>query len=97
MADETYVLTDEELKLVNELDEVRTQQKGLKARESELRSKILGALGEKTRGLTAAGSQVVNVTVQHRRTVNSQKLEALFPDVYAEVVEEKPATVLKLG
>jgi len=97
MSADGYVFEGPELDLVHELEEIRSQVKGLKARESEIRDEILGLMNDTSRGLTAAGSQIVTVQVQHRRSVNSAKLEALFPDVYAQVVEEKQATVLKLG
>ena len=92
-----YIFEGTELDLVHELEELRGEIKVLKARETEVRSDLLGIMNGTERGLTAAGSQVCSVTVQHRRVVNSAKLEALYPDVYAAVIEEKTATVLKLG
>lgn len=97
MITDSYIFKEPELSLVHELEEIRSQVKDLKARESEIRSEILGMMNNSSHGLTAAGSQVITVQVQHRRTVNSTKLEALFPDVYAQVIEEKQSTVLKLG
>lgn len=97
MTDEGYIFEGTELELVQELEEIRSQVKGLKTRESEIREEILGMMNDTSRGLTAAGSQIVTIQIQHRRTVNSAKLEALFPDVYAQVIEEKQATILKLG
>jgi hypothetical protein len=92
-----YILEGTELELVNELESVRAELKELKTRETALRAEILGILNGESRGLTAAGSQVVNIRIQHRRAVNSSKLEALYPEVYADVVEEKETTVLSLG
>lgn len=97
MSQDGYVFEGTELELVHELEDIRSQVKGLKARESEIREEILALLNDTNRGITAAGSQVVSVQVQHRRTVNSAKLEALYPDVYAQVIDEKQTTILKLG
>ena len=96
MADD-YVFEGRELELVEELAEVRDVMKGLKTQESGLRTQILDLLSGAERGLTASGSQIASVQVQHRRSVNAAKLEALFPEVYEQVVEEKTVTVLKIG
>lgn len=94
-----HVFEGSELDLIQELDEVRTQMKKMKARERELRDEVLAVLDRQNaeQGLTASGSQLCKVTVQHRRSVNSSKLEALYPAIYLDVVEEKTATILNLG
>jgi hypothetical protein len=45
-------------------------------------------------GITASGAPLVRIVQSTRRSVDGKKLEALYPDVYNEVMKE--TTVEKL-
>lgn len=89
------VLPDQIVEAVQELKEIRATAAQLKKRETNLRDQILMALDGNDRGLTGSGAQVVHVETQHRRTVNSAKLQAMYPDAYDDCTSETTVTVLK--
>lgn len=90
------VLPDEIIAAAMELKEVRAQEAVLKRRDEDLRDQIIKALEGTTTGLTASGAKAVHTITQHRRGVNTAKLEALFPEVFNQVMEEKESVVLKI-
>jgi transcriptional regulator with XRE-family HTH domain len=86
-------LPPEVLDAVAELRHIRSEMSTLRGRESDVRAEILQALGDSQQGLTGSGEPVVKIRLQHRRNVNAKQLEALYPDVYDEVMSE---TVVKI-
>lgn len=92
-----YEVTEPELEMVAELQEARHLASVHAARAAALRDdlvKILSA-AEAEQALTADGSPAMHLEVQHRRKVNSKKLEALYPDVYDECAEESEVILLR--
>lgn len=87
----SIVVTEDQLLLVKELDELRHQAKALDKRADEIRGALLEVLDAEgaQRGLTAAGIPAVVLGEQSRRQVNPRRLEALYPDVFVDVVETK--------
>ncbi len=92
-------LTPELTEMVEDLSDVREQMKSLRGTEKELRDTLLATLddAQATHGMTASGVQVVTVRKSHRTSVDKTKLEAIFPDVYTEVMKESTTTTLVLG
>jgi hypothetical protein len=90
------VLPDEVIAAARELDDLRRQTSSLRRREEALRTKILQALGDDEKGLTASGVAVVHVQVQTRRKVSASKLEALYPEIYDQCMSESMVKVLKI-
>lgn len=80
---------------IDELRRVRKEIAGLKERESIARDAILELLDGRPQAITAAGS--VAVSTYQRRGIDAKKLEALFPDVHAQVVNETTVTTVKLS
>lgn len=93
----TVILTEDETAMVAELRRVRSAKKDLEAREKELRAAILQRVGEADRALTASGEPAVRLRRRIRRTVNSAQLEALYPEIYDEVMTESEVVTLELG
>jgi hypothetical protein len=79
-----------------ELQDVRSQQAQLRKREEDLKKAIYAELGDSSEGMLASGVTAVHVEEQHRRSVNSAKLEAMYPGVYDDVMEEKITRVLRI-
>jgi RNA-binding protein YlmH len=90
------VLPDDVIAAAKELESLRHQTSVLRRREETLRTKILQALDGDEKGLTASGVAVVHVQVQTRRKVSSAKLEALYPEIYDQVMSESTVKVLKI-
>lgn len=90
------VLPDSIIEAARELQKLRAELGTMKRRETQLRDTILLNLGDEDHGLTASGAKVVHIDVQHRRNVNRDKLEALYPDIAAEVLEETEIKILKI-
>lgn len=82
--DTTTVLSESTLALVEELRSVRETIKGLKDRESKIRETLLIDLKDVSEGLTASGVPVVTIDRQSRTRVNGDRLQALYPDVWAD-------------
>jgi predicted phage-related endonuclease len=95
--DASHVLTDDQMELVAQLLMVRDDRKQAEKEEKELREKLLAQMGEATVGLTASGMAVVEIQIQHRRNVNRAKLEAMYPEVFADVVEPSEVRQVKLN
>lgn len=97
MTEITLDLTDDLAEFLEELEDARAAKKRAAERESAAREVIVAALKEAgaNRGLTASGSGV-QLQIQHRKTVSGKKLEAMFPEIYEQVVSESEVEVLKL-
>lgn len=95
----TAELPEEMLELVARLLVTRRAKKDIEAEEKELRDMILQVMEENevTTGLTASGNVAVELVSQVRRTVNRAKLEAVYPEVFESVVEEKPVVIVKVN
>ena len=94
----TTVLPETVVEAVARLKELRAAAAQIEREEKQARALIMAAIedDEDLRGLTASGSPVVHVQVQYRRGVNKEKLEALFPTVWEQVVEETEVHVLRI-
>ena len=90
------VVSDELVAAASRLQELRTAAAQIEREERQVRGLIMEALGDDVEGITASGARVVHVQIQNRRGVNRDKLEAMYPDVFAEVVEETAVRVLKI-
>jgi hypothetical protein len=95
-------LTDEELlELAIELDEVRAEARALKRREDEIKEALTTRLApadprihvtedtaaKTVHAIIVRGFNVMNKTRSTRSTVNRKKLEAMHPEVFADVKE----------
>lgn len=94
MADVT--LSDDGISRAHELRDVRRQMAELKKIEDGLRKSLIEELGESARALTGSGMPAVHIETQIRRGVNKDRLEAMFPEVFSQVMEEKEVRVLKV-
>ena len=85
--------------IVRQLAEVRVRKRALSEQEDSLRSEIILQMEKRqaTVGLTAAGSQSVSIVTQPRTKLNTKKLEAMYPDIYAELIETGETLMVKLG
>jgi hypothetical protein len=92
-------LTDEELELVTRLIVARDEKHQAEAEEKKVREELLAALRSRqaVRGLTASGVAAVEIQTQHRRTVSRPKLEALHPEIFLEVVEDKEVEIVRVN
>lgn len=90
------VLSDAALDAARELQRVRQQSAQLKKLEDELKKKIYAELDDQPVGMLASGVTAVHVEEQHRRGVNAARLEAMWPEVFEAVVEEKITRVLRV-
>ncbi len=94
--DATTVLSDANLALVAELRTTRDSIKRLKAREGEIRDVLLDELKDSALGLTASGVPLVEVERYSRSRVDSNRLQALYKDVFDDCQTETPVQVLRL-
>jgi hypothetical protein len=90
------VLDNDEVELVKRLAEARQNRGDWEKIEKTLRTQILQVIqGQGAQaGITASGAPLVRISTSTRRTVDAKKLEALYPEVYDEVMKE--STVEKL-
>jgi hypothetical protein len=82
--------------LVFDLREAREARHDAEFRERTARESILTLLNGESRGLTASGDVAVTVVTYQRTNVNSKKLQALYPDVYDDVIDETTVQRLDL-
>ena len=94
--DTTTVLSDLNLALVEELRLIRESVKQLKSREEAVRKILLGALKGVEQGITASGVSLVEVERYSRTRVDSNRLQALYKDVYDDCQTETSVEVLRL-
>jgi antitoxin (DNA-binding transcriptional repressor) of toxin-antitoxin stability system len=93
------VITDDEAEVLRQLAEARQHRGEWEKVEADLRKKAIQIVkggGDGVVAITGSGTPVARITVSSRRTVDSKKLEALHPDVYAEVVKETPVEKLEI-
>ena len=94
--DTTTVLTESNLALVDELRSTREFIKKLKAREDDIRKILLEDLKDSDQGVTASGVPVVEIDRQSRTRVDSNRLQALYQDVWEDCQIETTVQVLRL-
>jgi predicted phage-related endonuclease len=94
--DTTTVLSESHLALVEELRSTREFVKKLKAREDEIRKIILQDLKDTERGITSSGVPVLTIDRQTRTRVDSNRLQALYHDVWEDCQIETTVEVLRL-
>lgn len=90
------VFTDEVIEATRQLAETRQAVAMLKKQEEALRAQIIQALGDDDKGFTAAGVVVVHLAEQHRRNVSKPKLQALYPEIFDEVVVDQTVVIVKI-
>lgn len=90
------ILSEDIIESVRRLQEIRAERARLEREGDQLRDLILNVLGEDDKGLTASGAPAVHVQVQNRRGVNRDRLEAMWPEIFEQVVEETEVRVLKI-
>lgn len=90
-------LTEDLAHYVKVLREARELKAAAAKEEKEAREILLAALNtsQATTALVASGGGVT-IRTQERTTVDRSKLEALYPEVYAEVLKTSTVTVLNL-
>jgi hypothetical protein len=83
-----------------ELRKVRSELSTLRARESSLRDQLMLLVGGEDNhdgcGLTASGVKVCHIDTSMRTTVSRDKLEALYPEVFADVSGETTVRTLRI-
>lgn len=94
--DDTKILADSEVALVEELRSTREFIKKLKDREDEIRKTLLRNLDGKERGITASGIPVVEIQRQPRTRVDSNRLRALYEEVWEDCQVESVVEVVRL-
>jgi hypothetical protein len=92
------VVSDVVIAAAARLKELRAEVAALEREEKQIRHLIMVEIeeDEDQRGLTASGAPVVHIQEQHRRGVNREKLEAMFPTIFEQVMEETVVRVLKI-
>lgn len=93
--DGILVLTDDTLALVEDLRTVREDIKTLKAREDDIRSRLLVELKGVEYGVSASGAPMIEVQRQPRTRVDSKRLQALYEDVWKDCQIASEVEVLR--
>lgn len=102
----TYEATEEMMDLVQTIKEARKAKSGWKKVEDDARVKLFilidNATAVDTDGSTeefrikAGGVPIASTTISGREGVNRKKLQAMYPYVYADVLESKDVTTLNI-
>lgn len=92
------VVSDVVVAAAERLKELRAEVASLEREEKQIRAVIMEAIEEDEDhvGLTGSGAPAVHIQIQHRRGVNRDRLEAMFPTVFEQVMEETEVRVLKI-
>lgn len=93
--EDTTVLSDDNLALVDELRFVRESSKALKSREEEIRKILLDELKDVEYGITASGAPMIEVQRQTRTRVNGDRLQALYKTAWDDCQIETTVQVLR--
>jgi hypothetical protein len=95
---EAQVLTDEEGELIRRLAEARSARSQWEKEEKALRGQVITALRghNASRAMLASGAPAAHITKTVRHSVDSKKLQALYPDVYADVIRETEVETLNI-
>lgn len=91
-------IDDQKMALIEELAGIRSKTSALKKRGDEIRDELLSILDSSnaTRAVTAAGNPAIHVTTIQTTRINRKKLEAKYPDVFADVVETSESKKLEI-
>lgn len=81
-----------------ELKTLRAEQSELRKRADNVRQRLLQTIAGNgaQEAVSAAGTPVARITVTHRTTIDRTKLEALYPDVFADVAAETPSMTVDI-
>lgn len=90
------VISETAIAAASRLKGLREDKAMLEKEMDRLRDVILQSLGDDTVGLTASGSKAVHIQVQNRRTINRDKLNALYPEVFEDVAEDNEVRIVKI-
>lgn len=94
--DAPVVLSDSNIKLVEELRSTREFIKSMKAREKEIRTLLLKELQDTSLGMTASGKYVIEVERHTRTRVDTDRLQALYEEAWEDCQAETEVEVLRL-
>lgn len=72
------------LSLIEELREVRGQIKALKSREDKIRKSLLSHFVGVNEVIAASGNPILMIDRSDRSWLNSDRVQALYPDVWLE-------------
>jgi hypothetical protein len=92
----TLILSPSDIEDVARLRDLRERGSAIRKEETEIRDRLLARLDGQDFAITASGAPALSVQHQVRRSVNAKMLEALYPETFDAVVEEKAVTVLKV-
>ena len=94
-----HALDETSLMLAERLGQLRAEKRLIADEEKILRGELLANMqaNDTEVGLNPYGEPLVVLTAQTRRTVNRSKLEALYPEVFDSVVEEKVSVIVKVN
>lgn len=98
MEGDAVTLASNHLAAAQRLAMLRNAKREIEAEEKEARDELLAAMTSvgATVGLDDDGNQILTITPQLRRTVNRAKLEAMYPEVFETVVEDKESLIVKV-
>jgi predicted phage-related endonuclease len=89
------ILSDANLALVEEMRTLRDQIKALKDRKDKLRLILLKELANVDTGITASGEPVITIERDDRSRIDSDRLQALYPEVYADCQKSSPVQTVR--
>lgn len=95
---EPVSIDDKKMALISELADIRQKTSSLKKRGDEIRDELLSVLSDNgaTRAVTASGNPAIHVTTVQTTRINRKRLEAKYPDVFADVVETSESKKLEI-
>lgn len=82
------VFSEADVELARQLAEARKNKRDWEKVEEKVKGQIRQVLGDRRSAITAGGQPVLSVKVTTRRGVDTRKLEALYPEIYEEVMKE---------
>lgn len=91
-------LTEQGVSLARRLQAVRDQQKELRKEEEVLRDSLLSTLEDEQvdAAVTGSGEPAIHLVRSNRSRVDTKRLQAMYPDIHAEVTEQKESITLKV-
>lgn len=94
--DDLLELDEDALDAVKELQSIRDSIKSLKGREETIKAQLLETLNEADSGVDSTGRPIVEVRRQQRSSVDTKKLQALYPDVWADCQRETLVSSIRI-
>jgi antitoxin (DNA-binding transcriptional repressor) of toxin-antitoxin stability system len=95
-AEDCIYLDDAGEMLLDELAYLRETRKQLEEREAQVRQEVLDLLAGRPTALTADGRPAARAVPTVRRNVDRQRLEAVYPDVFQDVITVSQSITLKI-